>query len=105
MNILQRLTKAFDRTSGRGEEASRIAQIHNELSDVRMSIRLLEMHIHRCDPDHYEADAQQINALREREHALIKEAKRLCGEEIRIAGSLREHAQDQGTNVPVQVSK
>lgn len=99
MNIFQQLTKVFDRTSGADEYAKEIAQIHNELKDVRMSIRFLEMAWNANSTESY---AQELNAKREREHELIKEAKQLCGEHIRIPYSLREHREETcGTNVPV----
>lgn len=102
MNIFQRITKSFDKTSGQNEQANEIARINHELKDVRMSIKLLEMAMNQAHSERLEALSQMLNAKKEIEHLLIKDAKRLFGEKIRIEKSLREHREDtQSTTVLV----
>lgn len=102
MNLIKRLAKSLHRTQKSDEREEQIARIHDDLRDVRLKIRLLEMSLNNADMATYEVTSQEINAKREREHALIKEAKTLYGQRINIEGSLREYINNQSTIVPVQ---
>lgn len=89
-------------------QAEELASIREELVNTRTQLRLLNMAYEACDPEYQETMAQELNALKEREHALIKQAKRIQGERINIASSLREYREaqeeveeDRGTIVPV----
>lgn len=86
--VHDRLRKADPEALAKAEMYKTI-RIH--LRDTRRQLYILERIVGNLPAGEFEAVSLEIKSLKEREHALIKSAKVLCGEKINIPTSLLEY--------------
>ena len=77
------------------EVLAQLEVLREDLVQVRIQIKSMNLVYASIDPDYRESVAHELNALKEKEHALIKKAKALTGERINIETSLREYREEQ----------
>lgn len=72
-------------------KAEEYYEVREELVAVRKELYILERLANTVPPESLEEISLQIKALKERQHTLIKSAKRIYGIKIHIESSLLEH--------------